>query len=298
MNDKELKFSIIMPTFNREKTLLRAIKSVLNQSYKNWELIVIDDGSTDKTSEVVSCIDDNRLNYYHQENKGRSAARNTGISLATGDFICFLDSDDIFYEDHLENLQEQIYQRKFAKALFHTRYNKNINNEIISQPPQQFDPTNKLSQVVDDIFTIHSVAIHKEILYEEFFNDDLIYWEDLDLWIRIALKYPIFKINKYTVEYIFHDSNTVAWNKHNLDEKLKTLLYFKNKYYSQLPYGYLKKNIYNVSMGIAGILSEKRDLPTALKYLKCAAMHKPSALFTRYYLAIIKNFFKKNNNLR
>lgn len=288
-----------MPTYNREKTVGRAIKSVLEQTYKDWELIVIDDGSKDNTKELISTYRNSRIRYFYQENQGRSAARNKGISLATGDYICFLDSDDIFYNNHLEVLNEQICQRKYAKALFHTRYNKRLNDITTSHPPQQFDSTNALSNVVDDMFTIHSVAIHKEILNEENFNDGLVYWEDIDLWIRIAFKYPLYKIERYTVEYIFHDSNTVGWNKSNLDEKLKTLLHFKKRYYSELPSGYLEKNIYNVSMGIADILSKKRDFPTAIKYLKCAAFHKPRAVFSRYYLAIVKNFFlTKSDSIR
>ena len=82
-------FSIIIPTYNRAKFITNAINSVINQSYKNWELIIIDDGSTDNTAEVVRKIakNDTRIKYHYQKNAERSAARNNGISKALGDWI-------------------------------------------------------------------------------------------------------------------------------------------------------------------------------------------------------------------
>lgn len=129
MKYKELKFSIIMPTYNREKTIGRAIKSVLNQSYKNWELIVVDDGSTDNTNDEINKIKDSRLKYFFQENKGRSSARNSGISLSSGDFICFLDSDDKYYPHHLKVLYSNICSNGKI-ALYHTRHCMNIDGEV------------------------------------------------------------------------------------------------------------------------------------------------------------------------
>ena len=85
-------FSIILPTFNRAHMIHEAIKSVFNQTYKNWELIIVDDGSTDKTKEVIDKYieKDKRVRYLYQKNKERSAARNNGIKNAKGDCICFL----------------------------------------------------------------------------------------------------------------------------------------------------------------------------------------------------------------
>ena len=88
-----MKFSIIIPTYNRAAFLPKAIESVLAQTYTDWELIVVDDGSTDNTREVVAQYNDERIIYIYQENAERSAARNNGISQAKGDFICFMDSD-------------------------------------------------------------------------------------------------------------------------------------------------------------------------------------------------------------
>ena len=87
--------SVIIPTYNRAHLIKRSAMSVLNQTYSNLELIIVDDGSTDNTEEVVKSIDDNRVIYIKQPNQGACAARNNGIDHAKGEFIAFQDSDDV-----------------------------------------------------------------------------------------------------------------------------------------------------------------------------------------------------------
>ena len=103
-------FSIITPTFNRGHILPRAIKSVLNQTFKDWELIIVDDGSTDNTSEIVKeFLRDKRIKYIKLErNQGVGKARNKGIELSTGKFIIPLDSDDVLLENALEEIYKEI----------------------------------------------------------------------------------------------------------------------------------------------------------------------------------------------
>ena len=101
--------SVVIPTYNRADLIIRAINSVQSQSYQNLEIIVVDDRSQDNTLEVVRGIKDDRLNYYrHQSNQGSSAARNTGIMQANGQYIAFLDSDDVWLPQKLELQLEQI----------------------------------------------------------------------------------------------------------------------------------------------------------------------------------------------
>ena len=113
-------FSIIIPTYNRANFIKKTMQSILNQSYTNFEIIVIDDGSTDNTKEIIDSIDDIRIQYYFQENKERGAARNFGTKKAKGKYITFLDSDDLFMPTHLE----QAF--KFIKLnnpnIFHQQY--------------------------------------------------------------------------------------------------------------------------------------------------------------------------------
>ena len=143
-------FSIIIPVFNRSKILSTAIDSVLKQSYQDYELVIVDDGSQDNTREVVQTFNDPRIKYIYQENKGVCAARNTGISNAEGFYITFLDSDDKvepewlndFYQFSINKTADIVFcdmkvyiwdgRVKVNKAQF--RYNKEANNNGMFMP--------------------------------------------------------------------------------------------------------------------------------------------------------------------
>tara|TARA_Y100000294_G_scaffold92104_1_gene85884 strand:- start:116 stop:946 length:831 start_codon:yes stop_codon:yes gene_type:complete len=94
--------SIILPVFNGEGFIYDAISSVLHQSYHDWELLVVNDGSEDSTEMIIQTLDDERIRYFYQDKRGVSAARNLGLELMTGDYFCFLDGDDIMPEDSLK----------------------------------------------------------------------------------------------------------------------------------------------------------------------------------------------------
>ena len=95
--------SIIMPVYNAEKYLSTAIESVLNQTHRNWELIIINDGSTDQSQHIISKFSDPRIVKITQQNKGVSVARNKGLDVMKGDYFCFLDADDFLPKDSLSN---------------------------------------------------------------------------------------------------------------------------------------------------------------------------------------------------
>jgi len=110
---KEHLVSVIIPTYNREDTILRAIESVLNQTYKNWELIIVDDGSTDNTKEVLEpYLKNKKISYFKTKNKGVCHARNFGIKKSKGEYIAFLDSDDEFLKDKIKKNVREINLKK------------------------------------------------------------------------------------------------------------------------------------------------------------------------------------------
>ena len=112
-------FSVIIPTFNRAKYIAKAIKSVLAQEFSDWELVIIDDASTDNTEQIVKSFNDNRINYFkNQTNKERCVSRNIGMENSSGKYICFLDSDDYHLPDHLEVLHQHIIKHNQSPALF------------------------------------------------------------------------------------------------------------------------------------------------------------------------------------
>ncbi|MFA6540653.1 MAG: glycosyltransferase family 2 protein [Bacteroidota bacterium] len=120
MNISDPLVSIVLCTYNRVSLLPRAIHSVLRQSYSEWELIIIDDGSTDSTRRIVKTVipDDRQIRYYHQKNKGLALARNAGLKKAKGEFITFIDSDDEYAADHL-SLRVRYLMKHPRTAMIH-----------------------------------------------------------------------------------------------------------------------------------------------------------------------------------
>ena len=205
-------FSIIMPTYNRGHILPKTIRSVINQSFNNWELIIVDDGSTDNTREIIDDFskNDNRIIYKYQDNQERSAARNHGIESSSGKYICFIDSDDEYLQNHLSTFFDETKIRNNPKSLFFTSliiYNNGVDIH---------HPINKLTKndsIYDYLFAegIYPcrVCIERSILNEFKFRLDSVIVEDTILWLEIASKYPVFQISNKTVNYFQHEENSV-----------------------------------------------------------------------------------------
>lgn len=105
------RFSIVIPTFNRSSSVLKTLQSCFNQTFTDFEVVIVDDGSTDDTQAVLGSIDDSRLIVVHQQNAGPAAARNHGMRVAQGDYIAFLDSDDSWYPDFLSAANKLIEEQ-------------------------------------------------------------------------------------------------------------------------------------------------------------------------------------------
>ncbi|MBU1043307.1 MAG: glycosyltransferase [Candidatus Omnitrophica bacterium] len=186
-------FSIIIPTFNRCDFLNQAIKSVLSQTNTDFELIIIDDGSTDNTAQMIKDIPDKRLIYIYQDHTGVSRARNHGIELAKADFIAFLDSDDCFKPEKLAISRD--YINRFPDIhIFHTeeiwyRNQKLLNQKKIHQKPDGWVFDNALQLCCIGM----STTVVKKQLFKHIgcFDQTMMACEDYDLWLRASIVYPI-----------------------------------------------------------------------------------------------------------
>ncbi len=202
-------FSIVIPCYNREKFLTRSITSVLSQKFPIWKLIVVDDGSTDKTREVVSGFKDPRISYVYQENAERSAARNKGIGLAKAEWLCFLDSDDVLLPEHLDVLASFIENQKPSPGLIATG--------LITQQGQVTKKKaflalqkNVLEEIGSKFLMPTQVCVHRSVLEKDQFDVRFRLWEDTHLWLRIAAQYPVYQIEEYTAIQHIHEQGTVA----------------------------------------------------------------------------------------
>ncbi len=197
-------FSVIIPTYNRDGIIGRAIESVLAQTYQNWELIIVDDGSTDNTREIVESYKDDRIRYFWKENEERSIARNYGIDKAKGAYISFLDDDDYYLPEFLATFHKSIIENNIPFAAF-TCFEYTENNGVKSKNNIPVSILNNPVKYLWEIQTsIRPFAIHKDILKEEKFKSDCKYGQDFHLAIRIALKYKIFIIEEYLSVNITH----------------------------------------------------------------------------------------------
>jgi len=211
MNEEQVRFSIIVPTYNRSKFLKIAISSVIGQSYTNWELLIIDDGSTDDTKSLIHQFRDDRIKYVYQENSERAVARNNGIKLVTGSYICFLDSDDYYLPNHLESFQKLIIQKQHPVAFMVS----NTFSELSGMRSKVEMFRNDYNHPVEfywnhTILTPISVCIHHKILENNKFPENFkkAFWEDTHLWLRIMAQYQFAYNQDYTAVLSNHSERS------------------------------------------------------------------------------------------
>lgn len=196
-------FSIIIPTYNRADKLDIPIKSLLNQQFKNWELIIINDGSTDDTNILIQAYSSNKIHYFYQQHQGRSAARNLGISKARGTYICFQDSDDEYLPNHLQTLYEAILQNDTYKV-FRTGMLIYENGKL-----------SKKSNIIGikgwnayPFENFQTAAFHKSLLNKKSFPKAYFINEDLYFFLKIGEKESIHVINIWTAIYHYNPGNS------------------------------------------------------------------------------------------
>lgn len=192
-----MNISVVIPSYNRKDLLKRSIDSAINQTKKPFEIIVVDDGSTDGTETMIKS-DYDFVKFIKQKNKGVSAARNIGIKISIGEWICFLDSDDEWKKDKLEK-QINAMKSNPGYKFFHS-------NEIWIKNGIRINQKKKHKKYGGDIFdkcldmcriSPSSVMIDKTVFDEVGnFNEDLVVCEDYELWLRICDKYRVFFIDE------------------------------------------------------------------------------------------------------
>ena len=208
-------FSVILPLFNKAPYVEKTIQSVLSQTYEDFELIVVDDGSTDSSFEVAKNAmgSDRRCQIIHQENSGVSVARNKGVSLSSGDYVCFIDGDDWWSPRFLERMAWLIGAYPDA-GIYGTNYYyvKNGRERVCVKNAETgyIDYCKVYADGMAMPLTSISVAIKPQV-FTEFhgFKPELKLGEDFDLWIRIALRYKVVFLNE-PLAYYNQDSNP-AW---------------------------------------------------------------------------------------
>ena len=231
-------FSIIISTKNRANLIKNAIKSILEQSFQDFEIIIIDNASTDNTEDIINNFNDKRITFLKNKiDKERCYARNRGIDNAKGKYICFLDSDDQFLPNHLDIIHKRI-QEKPETALYFTNAYEVLNfKEKRDRLCPNIEDYNLFEYLLTFTFNPARVAIHKTILKEFNFDLKMPGLEDLDLWLRIASRYPIYQIKERTILYNLHEDaySVDSFSRFKKELKLYRYVFKRNELKHILP---------------------------------------------------------------
>ena len=195
--------SIIMPVYNGSQFIAQAIRSVLNQSYSNWELLVINDGSTDDTSDIVKSFRDKRITLFEKSRKGVSAARNEGLRKMKGDYYCFLDADDVLTSVSLES-RIKVFKAEAPEVLFVDGsveiFNQDFSKKIdIWQPKYRGNPFTRLIELKRDCFFAPTWLIKRVNNNQVFFNEKLSHGEDLFFFTQLSSASGVYAYTKEVI---------------------------------------------------------------------------------------------------
>lgn len=234
MNRKEPKISVIMPVYNAEKTIERAILSIINQTYNNIELILINDGSTDETESIIKKYIEKEkkidIRYYFQENSGPSIAKNLGIDMAIGEYILFVDSDDTISENYIESLVINQKEDTLIGASYKIiegikRKNKNVKITIKDYYIRDEILNNLVVGKLNGFVVLY--LFNKEKMKNIYFEKDIIYMEDTLFLIKYIINNNINNII-YLKDIYYNYYQTDGSITNNTNKIIKNILSFTN----------------------------------------------------------------------
>ena len=295
-------FSIVIPTFNRAGFICKAIDSVLNQTFKDFELIIVDDGSTDNTKEVIEKYNDSRIKYFYQKNKERSAARNEGIRKSAGEYITFLDSDDYYLPQRLENLYNGIISKGSPIAFFYTGISFEKDGVILEREEINNSFKSDKDFIVWGVIGTPQACLHRAIFNKHKFNENFHISEDMELWLRIIHDgYKLYFIDMYDIIAVQHSGRSIdEFSNNSFFEMAKVLKFMFSKKHP----GYGVSSVFkkltwgSVYYGIARYNIYHNDKGKAIYYLTRSILAKPNYPQTKHKVFLIyKILFKKRNKL-
>jgi glycosyltransferase involved in cell wall biosynthesis len=289
-----LSFSVVIPTFNRAGYLARTIDSVLGQTYPHYEVIVVDDGSTDGTEAVVKKLESPRIQYHRKENGERAAARNFGTVRASGDYVTFLDSDDLLYPDYLQTAAEAIRTHAsppflhLAYEVTDTRLNPKVKVDgLRSDDIGIFVKGNPLSCA--------GCFLRRDVAASFRFNEDraLSGSEDWELWIRVAAHFGLKTDNRVSAALIDHESRSVKSypeNKLRQRKELAMQYAFADPQVREKfgPHQHRIASYWDSYIALHLVLAGQNA--RGLRYFFSSLREYPGSLFERRSLGIAKHF--------
>lgn len=285
--------SVIIPTYNRASLIEQSVRSVLNQTYKDLELIVVDDGSTDDTEQVLKSIADPRLVYIKQKNAGACAARNNGIDHSKGEYIAFHDSDDVW---HLDKLKKQIKILKETDAdLVFCCMNKIEDGKKIGLIGDRFSVGFLSASELPFGISTQTLCAKSKVFKTVQFDERMPRIQDFEILLRISKKFKMYYLKEPLVDYSMQ-SDSISKNPGKL-LKAYNIIFEKNPNFCS----YYKKSLERPALEMLSIARKTADVSIqnqlvslALKMCKTPKVIFKSLLIKNNYLYIkFSNIHKK-----
>jgi glycosyltransferase involved in cell wall biosynthesis len=241
MNDPLV--SVIIPAYNAAGFINRSIQSAINQTYQHLEIIVVDDGSTDQTREILSAFEA-RIRWFTQPNQGPSAARNAGFKASTGDLIAFLDADDFWFPEKIEKQVEVFRKQQSVGLVFCDALYKDERGNRIARAFELIEP--KEGWIFPELFTENfiptlTVMIRRSCLQEiGLFDETLLVAQDYDLWLRASRITAFAFVREPLAEYLIHPNQVSSKE----EEMIQNLLQIKECLINHIP------EVHSLSMNV------------------------------------------------
>lgn len=293
-------FSVIIPLYNKAEYIGRTIYSVLQQTFEDFEVIVVDDSSTDNSLDIVKSIEDPRLHVFTKPNGGVSAARNFGIAKATHEVLAFLDADDMWEKDYLESMYELISLYPQA-GIFASGYltdfgdRQSYYNHLEGLPKYSlfndyFEVSFKFGMSVN--ITSATCVYRKTARSIPMFREGIRRGEDIDVWLRIALKYPVAFYNEPKMRYMAQTSTSLSSHYTNASDEFSYMEWFSYKSGSPFYKKYVMLAIYIFAKSAYRAHDYKACKDILAKTLFSSLSVKP---LKRLYLLLSSFFLMKLN---
>lgn len=249
-------FSVVIPLYNKADYIKNTIKSVLDQTFTDFEIIVVNDGSTDISKNIVSGFNDEKIQFYDQKNQGVSVARNLGIEKSKGKLIAFLDGDDCWFPNHLQELSN-LYRDFPNCGMYCSRHKIRISKNHFQIPNHNGIDASFRGPIADYFFSnqpfritwTSSLAIPKEILEKNGgFTPGTTNGQDLELWTKIGINHSVAVTNTITAIYNFNIPKSLA----KRDINSMKLMDFEQFEFSEKQNSSLKKflDLYRIEYGL------------------------------------------------
>ncbi|NNE33430.1 MAG: glycosyltransferase family 2 protein [Winogradskyella sp.] len=271
-------FSVVITVYNKANFILETLKGVLNQNFSDFEVLIVNDGSTDNSLDLIKSITDKRVSIISTTNNGVSTARNIGMKAAKAKYIALSDGDDIWFPNHLSELKRLI--ESFPDCgIYATSYTKNFFNGNTIKPKFNnighpfFDVVSDYfkSSTIDNILWTSAVAIPKKIFDKGYKFDESLGWgEDNDLWIRIALDFKVaFSSESTAFKMIYSNENHLS-----LTKDIPNLLTMLSKHTKNEKHNTSLKTYLDINRFMIAMEAKLRNDRTSYKLMKSQLDHK------------------------